>query len=67
MKHRIIKFVNNGKINYSIQRKEFIWGWLNYNTSPFVNGYHDTLESALIELDRINNKPIILKIYNQNK
>ena len=64
MKHRIVKFVSNGKNIYSIQRKEFVWGWLNYNTSPFVNGYHETLESALIELDRINNKPTILEIYN---
>lgn len=64
MKHRIVKFVSNGKTMYSIQRKEFVWGWLNYNTSPFVNGYHDTYESALMEVNRITNKPTILEIIN---
>jgi hypothetical protein len=66
MKHRIVKFVSNGKIQYSIQRKEFIWGWLNYNTSPFVNGYHNTYESALMEVNRITNKPTILEITYNN-
>lgn len=55
MKHRIIKAKDNKGIYYAIQRKEFPYGWLFYNTSFHVNGYHRTLKKAKKELDIIMN------------
>ena len=63
MKHRIIKAIDSkNNVTYHIQRKDFLWGWLYYNTCMWVKGKHNSLEEAKEELDRIEGKNIIIEV-----
>ena len=59
MQHRIIEVKQDGKTRYAIQRKEFLFGWMFYNTDPLVKGWHKTLKESKKELSRITSSPII--------